>query len=74
MLRRVILPGMAIVVILGICTTATPAVAEQTLTITLDPSKSKQEDMRLNHETTGATRENASKQTTTQQYRAESQG
>ncbi len=64
MLRRLILPGLALLAILGSC-----AVAEQTLTITLDASPSKSAEMRLNHETTGATRANAS----TQQYRAETQ-
>ncbi len=74
MLRRAILPGMALLVILGTCATSVPAAAEQTLTITLDSTASQKDDMRLKHETAGATRENASKQvTTTQQYRAETQ-
>lgn len=68
MLRRAILPAMALIAIFATC-----AVAEQTLTITLDPSAAKKDDIRLNHETTGATRENSSKQASAQQYRVETQ-
>jgi len=55
------IPGMALLVVLGACMSGIPAAAEQTLTITLDPSESKKDDIRLSHETTGATRENSAK-------------
>ena len=58
---------MALLVILGACAVDMPAAAEQTITLTLDGSKSAKDDMRLSHETTGATRDNASKQQATTQ-------
>jgi len=67
MFLRVILPAMALLVILGAIQVT--AAAEQTLTITLDASATKKDDMRLTHETTGATRENSSKQASELQYR-----
>ncbi len=72
MLRRVIWPGMALLAVLGICASGIPAAAEQTLTLTLDPTEAAKDDMRLKHETTGATKENST-QAATKTYRAETQ-
>lgn len=66
MWRRAIAPGLALLAVLCTCAVPMPVCAEQTLTITLDASEPAKDDMALKHETTGATRENASKQTSTQ--------
>lgn len=63
MLSKAIAVGVAVLIVLAVWSVGAPALAQQTLTIKLDPPGSKKEaDLRLNHETLGATRQNASKQ------------
>lgn len=61
---------IALVILLS-CSAGIDAAPEKSLHITLDSPATTQDEMRLRHETTGATRDSAARQAASQQYQAQ---
>ena len=73
MTRSSILHGAIALVFILTCAAGVGAAPERTLNVTLDPPAASQDDMRLKHETTGATKAGSGKLAASQQYQAQTQ-